>query len=142
MSTTPNTPDTIAPATVDYVEQNEWQASHAYSPSIVTTGGRTIWLAGQTTETDLDGNDIRGNFEAQARTIFQLLDRTLQRSGGKLANMVTMTVFIKDVRDSAKLIDIRREFFEEGKYPCSALLTISCFVRPGSVIEIQGVAVV
>jgi len=129
------------PAKVEYLAQNEWQSSHAYSPAVVTTGGRTIWLAGQTTETDLDGQDIRGDVAAQARTIFKLLDRTLQRTGASLANMVTMTVFLKDVRDSEKFIEVRREFFEHGKYPCSALLTISNFVRPGSVIEIQGVAV-
>lgn len=130
-----------APATIEYLAQNEWHASHAYSPAVMTTGGRTIWLAGQTTESDLEGKDIRGDVRAQARTIFQLLDRTLQRAGASLSNMVTMTVFLKDVRDSEAFIEVRREFFKDGKFPCSALLTITSFVRPGSVIEIQGVAV-
>jgi 2-iminobutanoate/2-iminopropanoate deaminase len=137
-SSTPNS----QPATVKHLEQTEWARARSYSPSVETIGGRTIWLSGQTTDVDLDGKDISGNFEAQARTIFKLLDRTLQKSGASLANMVTMTVFIKDVRDGNRFVDIRREFFEEGKFPCSALLTISCFARPGSVIEIQGVAVI
>ena len=29
----------------------------------------------------------------------------------------------------------------DGRYPCSALLTISGFARPGITLEIQGVAV-
>ena len=39
-------------------------------------------------------------------------------------------------------VQIRREHFPDGRYPCSALLTISGFARPGIVIEIQGVAVI
>jgi 2-iminobutanoate/2-iminopropanoate deaminase len=127
--------------TVHHVASNEWHKARSYSPAVVTTGGRTIWLAGQTTDVDLEGNDISGKFEEQARTIFKLLDRTLRQAGASLADMVTMTVFIKDVRDGDKFVRLRREFFDENKFPCSALLTISCFARPGSVIEIQGVAV-
>ncbi len=136
------TPEATPPATVRYLEQNEWQKKHAYSPAIITTGGRTIWLAGQTTETDLEGNYIGGNFEEQARTIFKLLDRTLARAGGSLANIVTLTQFIRDARDVSKMSGIVREFFEEGRAPCSALLTVTGFARPGSVIEIQAIAVI
>ena len=41
-----------------------------------------------------------------------------------------------------RFVQIRREHFPDGRYPCSALLTISGFARPGIVIEIQGVAVI
>src|SRR4051794_41094944 len=88
--------DATLRAKVEYVEGTEWQKSRSFSPAVITEGGRTVWLAGQTTVTDVDGQDITGNFEAQARTIFQLIDRTLQRAGGNLSNMVTMTVFIND----------------------------------------------
>jgi enamine deaminase RidA (YjgF/YER057c/UK114 family) len=90
----------------------------------------------------LNGADISGNFEAQARTVFQLIDRTLQRVGGTLANLVTMTVFINDPRNGDRFVQIRGEFFRDGRYPGSALLTISNFARPGCMIEIQGVAVI
>lgn len=139
MSTTSIEPQ---PAVVRHLEANEWQRQRSYSPAVISSGGKTIWLAGQTTVTDLDGNDISGDFEEQARTIFKLLNRTLERAGGSLTNMVTMTVFINDPRHGNRFVEIRREFFQEGRFPCSALLTISNFARPGSVIEIQGVAVV
>jgi len=47
---------------------------------------------------DADGKDISGNFEAQVRRVFALMDQTLKRAGGTLANLVTMTVFIKEPR--------------------------------------------
>jgi enamine deaminase RidA (YjgF/YER057c/UK114 family) len=130
------------PAKVQHLEGTEHQKSRAFSPAVITEGGRTIWLAGQTTVTDLEGKDIAGKFEEQTRTIFALLNRTLERAGGSLANMVTMTVFINDVRNGDRFVQLRREHFPDGRYPCSALLTISNFARPGCVIEIQGVAVI
>lgn len=130
------------PARVQHLEGTEFQKSRSFSPAVITEGGKIVWLAGQTTLTDLDGKDISGKFEEQARTIFGLLQRTLERAGGSLANMVTMTVFINDGRYGDRFVQIRREYFPDARFPCSALLTISNFARPGCMIEIQGVAVI
>jgi enamine deaminase RidA (YjgF/YER057c/UK114 family) len=125
-----------------YLEKSEAQAARAYSPAVITQGGRTVWLAGQTATRDMAGNDIAGNFEAQVTTIFSLIDKTLQRAGGGLSNMVTMTVFINDPRNGDRFVEMRRSFFQEGNFPASALITVSQFARPGMLIEIQGVAVI
>ena len=125
-----------------YLEGSEQQKSRAYSPAVITEGGRIVWLAGQTAVVDLNGNDISGKFDEQARTLFALMNRTLERAGGSLANLVTMTVFITDPRLGDRLVELRREFFKEGRYPGSALVTVSNLARPGCVIEIQGVAVI
>ena len=126
----------------EHLEGTDFQKSRAFSPAVVTEGGRIVWLAGQTATTDLDGKDISGKFDEQARTIFALMNRTLERAGGSLANLVTMTVFINDVRHGDRFVQIRKEIFPDGRFPASALLTISGFARPGMLIEIQGVAVV
>jgi enamine deaminase RidA (YjgF/YER057c/UK114 family) len=125
-----------------YMEKNEFQKSRAYSPGVITEGGRIVWLAGQTATRDEAGNDISGNFEAQVRAIFSLLDQTLKIAGGSLANMVTMTAFINDPRHGDRFVEMRRGFFPDGNYPASALITVSHFARPGMLIEIQGVAVI
>ena len=134
-------PADMAGTKIQRLEGTEWQKSRSFCPAVMTEGGRIVWLAGQTTLTDLEGRDIVGNFEAQARTVFELIDRTLQRAGGTLANLVTMTVFINDSRNGDRFVQIRSEFFKDGQYPGSALLTISNFARPGCMIEIQGIAV-
>jgi len=126
----------------EYLEKSEQQAARAYSPAVITQGGRTVWLAGQTATRDRDGNDISGNFDAQVRSIFALLDATLRRAGGSLANMVTMTVFINDPRHGDRFVELRKGFFPDGNYPASALITVSQFARSGMLIEIQGVAVI
>ena len=116
----------------EYLEKSEFQKSRAFSPAVMTQGGKTVWLAGQTATKDEQGNDITGNFEAQVRTLFGLLDKTLQRCGGSLANMVTMTVFITDPRFGDKFVEMRAGFFPDGNFPASALITIAHLARPGS----------
>lgn len=136
------TADIKAAAKVEYFKPNDWQNSRSFSPVVVSQGGQTIWLAGQTTLVDLDGHDIAGKFDEQVLTIFALLNKTLGRIGGALANIVTMTVFINDPRNGDRFIEIRRKMFDEGRYPASALVTVSNFARPGCLVEIQGVAVI
>jgi 2-iminobutanoate/2-iminopropanoate deaminase len=125
-----------------FLEPSDRQKARAYSPAVITEGGRIVWLAGQTALADADGRDIAGNFEAQTRHVFTLIDETLRRAGGTLADVVTMTVFIKDARYGDRFVEIRREMFPDAKFPASALITVTNFARPGMEIEIQAVAVV
>ena len=127
---------------VQYLAGSPEQQQYSYSPAVISEGGRIVWLAGQTATEDLQGKSIAGDFDSQARTVFQLLDGTLQRAHGSLADLVTMTVFINDPRYVERFVKIRKEFFPNGNFPGSALLTISGFAAPGMLIEIQGVAVI
>jgi enamine deaminase RidA (YjgF/YER057c/UK114 family) len=127
---------------IEYLEGTEQQKTRAFSPAVITEGGRTIWLAGQTALVDDDGAAIVGDCEAQARTIFGNIDRILRRCGGTLANLVSITVFINDPRYGDDFVRVRSHVFKDGPYPASALITVAGFRRPGIVIEIQGIAVV
>ncbi len=126
----------------EYLKGTDVQHARAYSPAVVTEGGHTVWLAGQIATVDDDGRDISGNFEAQTRRVFALMDQTLKRTGGALASLVTMTVFIKESRYGDRFVEIRRELFPDGNFPASALITVTNFARPGVEIEIQAVAVI
>ena len=129
-------------AKVSYLEGNEYQSARAFSPAVVTEGGKTIWLAGQTTTTDQKGADISGQFDAQAKRCFELIGETLARQDAALSNVVWMTVFIKDSRYGDAFVKLRSSIFKDGKFPASALVTVSNFARPGMEIEIQAIAVV
>src|ERR1700722_20117755 len=124
----------------DYL-RGERSQQRGYSEAVVTEGGRTVWLAGQTATVDDMGKSLAGDFEGQARQLFKNLDRTLQKAGGKLSDMVQMTVFITDVRYGDRLTQIRREVFGDN-FPGSALITIPALAVPDAKIEIQGYAVV
>ena len=125
-----------------YLEGTDLQKNRVYSPAVITEGGRIVWLAGQATTTDGDGKDISGNFEAQTHRVFALIDEIMRRAGGTLANLVTMTVFIKEPRYGDRFVELRRQKFPDGNYPGSALITVTNFARPGMEIEIQAIGVI
>jgi enamine deaminase RidA (YjgF/YER057c/UK114 family) len=107
----------------------------AFSRAVTTEGGKTIWLGGQT-------GSPEKNFDGQVREIFAELDKTIKAvGGGGLTDMVTMTVFITDVRNGDRLTEIRKEIFKNC-FPASALITVTGLARPGLLLEIQGMAVV
>jgi 2-iminobutanoate/2-iminopropanoate deaminase len=125
-----------------YLEGTDTQKNRAYSPAVITEGGRIVWMAGQTATVDGDGKDISGNFEAQTHRVFALMAESLHRAGGTLANLVTMTVFIKEPRYGDRFVELRKQKFPDGHYPGSALITVANFARPGMEIEIQAIAVI
>ena len=90
---------------------------------------------------DASGTSLAGNFEGQTREIFVRLGKTLEEAGGKLADIVTMTVFITDTRYGDRFTELRREIFGDN-FPASALITVTGLARPGMVVEVQGIAVI
>jgi 2-iminobutanoate/2-iminopropanoate deaminase len=126
----------------EYMEKTPFQLSRAFSPGVVTSGGITVYVAGQTADQDSQGKNIANNFEAQVRQVFAQIDGILKRAGGSLDNVVTMTVFIKEPRYGDKFVELRKEFFKNGNYPGSALITVTNFARPGIEIEIQAIGVI
>src|SRR5438309_9111393 len=121
--------------------KGERPQTRGYSLAVITEGGKTVWLGGQIATVDDSGRSLAGDFEGQVRQIFKLLNATLQKAGGKLSDMVQMTVFITDVRNGDRLTEIRREIFGDN-FPGSALITITALADPNAKIEIQGYAVI
>jgi len=120
------------PHTRTHIKRERAQA-RGYSQAVVTVGGRVIWLAGQIAP---DG----GDFDTQVREIFARLDQTLKEADSKLADMVTMTVFITDARYGDRFCELRCEVFGEN-FPASALITVAGLARPELLVEVQGIAV-
>jgi 2-iminobutanoate/2-iminopropanoate deaminase len=119
-----------------------WQKNRSFSPAVVTRGGRTIWLAGHGASTGKDGKPFTGTFAAQVRRTFEYMDETLKQTGGKLEDIVTMTVFIIDSRYGNEFVEVRKEFFPDDRYPASMLITCAGFAMTNMLIEIQAIAVV
>jgi enamine deaminase RidA (YjgF/YER057c/UK114 family) len=127
-------------AAKDYIK-GERPQTRGYSLAVITEGGKTVWLGGQLAVVDDNGRSLASDFDGQVRQVFRLIERTLQKTGGKLTDMVQMTVFITDVRLGDRLTEIRREIFGDN-FPGSALITVTALANPDAKVEIQGYAVV
>jgi 2-iminobutanoate/2-iminopropanoate deaminase len=114
--------------------------ARAYSPAVITEGGKTVWLAGHTGAVDDAGKSLAGNFDAQCRQTFRNIEKTLAEAGASLADLVTMTVSLIDARYTTRMTELRAEILGKD-FPASAAITVAGFAHPDMMIEIQGVAV-
>ena len=119
-----------------------WQRNRSVSPVVTTKGGKMVWVAGHGAPMDENGKSLAGDFAAQARQCFKNMEVTLDRVGATLADLVTMTVFITDSRNGDEVTRIRAEYFEQDKWPASALITCDGLAQPVMMVEIQGIAVI
>jgi 2-iminobutanoate/2-iminopropanoate deaminase len=118
-----------------------WQQKRAFSPAVITEGAQKIvWVAGHTGQTADDGRSLAGDFDAQCRQTFRNIEKTLAEAGAKLADLVTVTVFLSDPRHTTRMTEIRAEIFGKD-FPASAAITVTGFADPTMLIEVQGVAV-
>ena len=121
-----------------------WQKNRSFSPAVITEGSdqRMIWLAGYGAPQTPDGASLAGDFEAQTRQSFANIEAFLQKSGAKLSDIVQMTVFIIDSRYGNAFTELRKEYFPDGNFLGSAMITVAGFAQPEMMVEIQGIAVV
>jgi enamine deaminase RidA (YjgF/YER057c/UK114 family) len=115
-----------------------------FSHGIVTTGGRLLFLAGQTS-IDAEGQVVApGDIVGQYRQVLANLEAVVEEAGGDITDIVKMTIFVGDrdnyVENLKPLGLVHKEFFGDY-YPATALLEISRFFQEGVMVEIEGIAV-
>ena len=102
-------------------------------------GRTTLYVAGVGVPRDTAGKVL--DFEGQVRATFEAIRTELARAGARLDDIVTMTVFVNDIRNGKRFTEMRRDYFKAG-YPASALIGIKELAAPGMMIEIQAIAAV
>jgi 2-iminobutanoate/2-iminopropanoate deaminase len=125
----------------EYLPLPPEMAGRSYSPAVVTKGGKIVWLAGVTTLKDEQGKSLAGDVEGQTRFIFREIGRNLEKVGGKLEDVVTMTAYLTDARYGADFAKVRREVFPTNA-PSSSQITVSALAVPGFMVEVHAIAVV
>lgn len=116
--------------------------SRGFSSGVVTRGGRTVWVSGQTGLVDENDRSTSGDFEGQARAIFRKIDAVVKRAGGSIKDVVSITVYLTDPRLIDPLVPIRREAWPDGNFPTSTTITVHSLAAVGMMLEISAVAVI
>jgi 2-iminobutanoate/2-iminopropanoate deaminase len=60
---------------------------------------------------------------AQARSIFQKFKDLLEAAGGKMNDIMSITVYVTNLDENTEVWRARREFFT-GDFPCSTLIEV------------------
>jgi len=115
-----------------------------YEPFRLAQGyraGDLLFISGQAA---IDGSGQLvglGNFDAQAEQVFANLERVLRAGGSSLVNVIKVTIFLRDMSNFAKIVELRGRYFT-APYPADTIVEVSSLYSPEALIEIEAIAVV
>lgn len=112
------------------------QAIGTYSQAVRAVD--TVYLSGQI---GLDPNTMQlvEGIEAQVHRVFKNLKAVAEASGGSLADVVKLNVFLTDLGNFALVNSIMAEYFSEP-YPARAAVGVASLPR-GALVEADAVLV-
>lgn len=103
--------------------------------------GDLIFVSGQAA-IDPSGQLVGvGDFDAQAEQAFTNLANVLEAGGSSLRDVVKVTIFLIDMSNFPKIVDLRGKWFSEP-YPADTIVQVVALALPELEIEIEAVAVV
>ncbi|MGE5061665.1 MAG: RidA family protein [Betaproteobacteria bacterium] len=115
------------------------QLQEARSTAVKIKGGTLVFLAGHTASQPRPDADL-GNFDVQFKAVFEKIGNTLAKAGGNLDDIVSMSVFLTDLRYTPQFQKMAKEIFKKN-FPAMTFIEVSHLARPQSVMEVQPIAV-
>jgi 2-iminobutanoate/2-iminopropanoate deaminase len=118
----------------------KWQDQFGFSQAWRVDGAQSIlFVSGQgpiSPNGELVGD---GEFEAQARQVFENLQTVLADAGASFDAIVRITVYLTDIANLRDFGRIKAEFIA-GEQPASTALEVSSLALPGMMIEVDAIA--
>ena len=110
------------------------QAIGTYSQAVKV--GSTVYLSGQIGLEPASMQMVDG-IEAQVHRVFANLKAVAEASGGSLADVVKLNIFLTDLSNFALVNTIMAEYFSQP-YPARAAVCVASLPR-GALVEADGV---
>ncbi|HKE81130.1 MAG TPA: RidA family protein [Solirubrobacteraceae bacterium] len=82
-----------------------------------------------------------GDFDAQAEQTFRNLERVLEAGGSGLDRVVKVTIFLTDMSNFPKIVELRGRWFTPP-YPADSIVEVTSLALSGLEIEIEAIAAV
>lgn len=98
--------------------------------------GNTVYLSGQIGLVPTTGELVSG-FEKQTHQVFQNLKAVCEASGGSLADIAKLNIFVTDLANFALLNDIMASYFQTP-YPARAAVQVAALPKD-AVVEMDAI---
>lgn len=122
---------------MDYVATEDApKAIGPYSQAVKANG--VIYTSGQIALDPQSGTVVEGNFEAQARRVFENLKAVLTEAGSGFPNVLKATVYLQSLGDFQTLNAVYAEYFGDHK-PARTTVEVAGLPK-GGLVEIDLVA--
>lgn len=118
------------------------QKGRAFNHGIVAPEGRTLHMTGQVA---WDGDGVligEGDCETQIRKCFDNVEAILEAAGGRLEDIVSLTIFFLERSDLPAIQKVRAERLAADTAPASILIQTPGLVIPELLVELVPVAVI
>jgi enamine deaminase RidA (YjgF/YER057c/UK114 family) len=114
-----------------------WEASASYSRALVA--GLSCLVSG-TTDAGPDGTSQHpGDAGAQARAVFEIIERALAEGGFTFADVVRTRMYVTDRADIAAVSAVHGEMFAYIR-PAATLVIVAGLMDPSLLVEIEAEA--
>jgi reactive intermediate/imine deaminase len=99
--------------------------------------GRTVYLSGQIPLDPATNELVAGDFETQARRVFENLKAVAEAAGGSLDDAVRMTVYLTDMGNFQTVNKVMAEYVREP-YPARVALGAAALPK-GATVEVDAI---
>jgi enamine deaminase RidA (YjgF/YER057c/UK114 family) len=103
--------------------------------------GDTLYIAGQVAFDEANEVVGVGDPRAQAERVWHNIRLAVEAAGGTVADVVKITIFLKDVRHAPAEISVREQLFEPGEFPVCTLVQVANLGLPDLLMEVDAIAV-
>ncbi|MEM1286074.1 MAG: RidA family protein [Pseudomonadota bacterium] len=129
--------------TIRYNPPGAWpQLGRAFNHGVVEPEGRRLHITGEV-GWDADGKIVGpGDCEAQMRQAFANVEAILATAGGRLEDIVSMTIYFLNREDLPVIQRVRAEKLSSETAPASILVQVPGLVVPDLLVELVPIAVI
>ncbi|MSO77560.1 MAG: RidA family protein [Alphaproteobacteria bacterium] len=103
--------------------------------------GRQFFVAGQTASDRQGGVTGGDSMYEQSKAVLTKIKHLVEAAGGKMDDIMKVTIFVTDIKQREEVWKARREFFT-GDFPASTLVEISALATPAQKVEIEAAGVI
>ena len=115
-----------------------------YTHVVTSTGGKTIYIAGQVA-LDASGKLVgAGDLRAQAVQVFENLKVALEAAGATFDDVVKMTTYVVNHEEQNRPIlrEVREKYMRADRPPANTLVGVQALALRMFMLEVEAVAVV
>ena len=101
--------------------------------------GDHVFVSGMTCRT---GNEVVGgdSMYEQSKAVFGKIRHLMEAAGGRMDDIVKVTIFVTDIKRREEVWKARREHFT-GDFPCSTLVEVSALAAPELLVEVEAIGI-
>jgi 2-iminobutanoate/2-iminopropanoate deaminase len=98
--------------------------------------GNQFFVSGMTAHDGKGKVDGDGSMYDQALRTFTKIKGMVEAAGGRMNDIIEMTIYVTDIAQRKEVWRAREQFFS-GDFPCSTLVEVKGLAIPGLLVEIN-----